>query len=134
MTLGVAVRGANARFYEVNKLLEERRSGTSTATPIAAGIAALLIGYAWQFSYHIGDIDVENIQNIRKLFLAMSAETAGSPIRYLASWSLFQDPRPMETIERIVKGPLGMYAALLDSCFRAREDVAAWEGSWKVFW
>ena len=46
--LGVAVNGAKVPFYEDKKLLEVRRSGSSTATPIAAGIAALLIDYTRQ--------------------------------------------------------------------------------------
>ena len=68
MALGVAVNGARVPFYEDKKCLEERRSGSSTSTPVAAGIAALLIGYAREQKV----LDIRNVQNMRKLFLAMS--------------------------------------------------------------
>ena len=101
MALGVAVNGATVPF---KNCLDARRSGSSTATPIAAGIAALLIDYTRRY-FH--DHDARNSDNMRKLFLAMSKETDGNPNRYLAPWSLFDHQDHRETIKRILEGPLG---------------------------
>ena len=46
MALGMAVNGASVTFKNG---LDGRRSGSSTATPVAAGIAALLIDYTHQW-------------------------------------------------------------------------------------
>ena len=77
MALGVAVNGARVPFYEDKKCLEECRTGSSTATPIAAGIAALLIGYARQCMKQ-----EPNFKTMQKLFLAMSTETDSKLDRY----------------------------------------------------
>ena len=101
MALGVAVNGASVPFKNG---LDGRRSGSSTATPVATGIAALLIDYTRQW---LDDCDAQNIDNMRKLFLAMSIQTEGNPVRYLAPWSLFEHQDPRETIKRIIERPLG---------------------------
>ena len=100
MTLGVAVNGASVPFKDS---LDERRSRSSTATPIAAGIAALLIDYSRQ---QLNNYDAQDIDNMRKLFFAMSMETDGSPNRYLVLWSLFERQDPKETIKRVMERPL----------------------------
>ena len=102
MALGVAVNGASVSFENCN---DGRRSGSSTATPIAAGIAALLIDYTHQC---FDDCDAQNIENMRKLFFAMSKETDGNPNRYLAPWSLFECHDPRTNIKRIIEQPLGI--------------------------
>ena len=101
MVLGVAVNGAKASF---NNGLNERRSGSSTATTIAAGIAALLIQYTRQ---HFDDLDSQNIEHIRKLFLAMSIETEGTPTRYLTPWLPFHGHNHRQNIKEIIEAPLG---------------------------
>jgi hypothetical protein len=82
-----------------------RLDGTSTATPIAAGIAAFIIDYTWQFMDGNGAHDYESM---RKLFAAMSKATIRKDYRYLAPWTLFgagKDPR--EDIKKIISTPLG---------------------------
>ena len=107
MALGVAVNGARVPFYEDKKCLEERRTGSSTATPIAAGIAALLIGYARQCMNQ--EHDIRNFKTMQKLFLAMSTETEGSPVRYLAPWALFEPGQdPKQNMKEIIEAPLGL--------------------------
>lgn len=62
------------------------RDGTSTAAPIAAGIAALILCLVRQIP--LSPPGPENWNNMRKLFLAMSKMTARSSYRYLTPWSL----------------------------------------------
>ena len=79
--LGEAVIGASPG----NKYV--RKDGTSTATPIAAGIVAILVDFTRQF------MDVakgsENYERIRRLFIKMSEATVEQPYRYLAPQSFF---------------------------------------------
>jgi hypothetical protein len=85
-----------------------RKDGTSTATPIAAGIAAVLIDFTRQF------IDMpkgpEIYETMRKLFIKMSEATVEQPCRYLAPWYLIN---PGEGSRKIIKSicekPAGMY-------------------------
>ena len=89
--LGEAVSGAcpkhlcDQRGYDA-KAKTIRWDGTSTATPIAAAIAALFIDYSWQFMDGYGAWTYENM---RKLFTRMSKATVEKDYRYLAPWSLF---------------------------------------------
>lgn len=83
-----------------------RRDGTSTATPIAAGIAALFIDYAWQF---MDGNAAWTYENIRKLFTRMSKATYGKDYRYLAPWSIFGAERdPRTDIKNMLATPIGM--------------------------
>jgi subtilase family serine protease len=85
-----------------------RRSGTSTATPIAAGIAALFIDYSWQLMDGNAACTYENV---RKLFTSMSPATVGKDYRYLSPWSLFevgQDSQNRNKITNIISKPLRM--------------------------
>jgi hypothetical protein len=83
-----------------------RRDGTSTATPIAAGIAALFIDYTWQF---MDGNAAWTYENIRKLFTHLSKATFGKDYRYIAPWSLFGAGGDAKTdIKNIFVRPLGM--------------------------
>lgn len=83
-----------------------RRDGTSTATPIAAGIAALLIDYTWQY---IDGKGAESYDNMRKLFIDMSKATVGKDYRYLAPWYLFGEGKESKNyIKNILVIPAGM--------------------------
>jgi subtilisin family serine protease len=86
----------------------ERRDGTSTATPIAAGIAALFIDYTRSLNdptYYAG-----NRESMRKLLLKMSEGSGGSSYRYLTPWrlgNLSQRAEFCESIKDIIKSPPG---------------------------
>ena len=83
-----------------------RRNGTSTATPIAAGIAALFVDYAWQF---MDTDDAWDYENMRKLFIRMSKATIEKDYRYLAPWSLFGLGVDSRTeIKKILLAPVSM--------------------------
>jgi subtilisin family serine protease len=108
--LGEAVSGAcpkhlsDKRGYN-SKEQTVRQDGTSTATPIAAAIAALFIDYSRQF---MDGNAAWTYENIRKLFSNMSKSTVGQNYRYLAPWSLFAAGRNSRTyIKNIFEAPLG---------------------------
>jgi subtilisin family serine protease len=97
-------RGYNAEHQTI------RRDGTSTATPIAAGIAALFIDYTWQIMD--GDV-VRSYENMRKLFIRMSTATVEKDYRYLAPWLLFGAGRdPKTEIKNVLATPPGKRIAL----------------------
>ena len=110
--LGAAVLGADV---DTSGLLDghsttSRRMGTSTATPIAAGIAAVFLEYTRQF------VDLpqgpENTTRMRKLFLGMSKSTVQLPYRYLVPWSLFgpsfDERKAREVIKEILRRSPGI--------------------------
>jgi Subtilase family len=90
-TLGIAVRGAslNGMWYQQNPT--ELRSGTSTATPIAAGIAALLIDYAGRNACKL----TKGHEGMLKLFAMLSRHD--DTYRVLALQPLM-DPNAMKGI------------------------------------
>jgi len=91
-----------------------RRDGTSTATPIAAGIAALFIDYVRQFLE--GD-PAWSYDNMRKLFVRMSLATVEKDYRYLAPWSLFGAGRdPKTEIKNILATALGIRSPQQQRC------------------
>jgi hypothetical protein len=110
-TLGEAVSGASLKRFSAKSGYDAatqriRRNGTSTATPIAAGIAALLIDYSWQFMDGGG---AHNYESMRKLFIAMSKSTIGKDYRYLVPWSFFGAGKdPKREIKNILSTPLGI--------------------------
>jgi hypothetical protein len=109
--LGEAVSGACPRHLSDQPTYDAgtqtiRRDGTSTATPIAVGIAALFIDYAWQF---MDGNAAWTYENIRKLFIHMSKATFGKDYRNLVPWSLFGAGRePRTDIKNMLVMPLGM--------------------------
>ena len=92
--IGEAVSGAFAGGKEV------RLDGTSTATPIAAGLAAVLIGYTRQFMENREGADT--YENMRKLFLFMSFASKGKDYRYLAFHFLFETEDTRDLVKRIL--------------------------------
>jgi hypothetical protein len=80
---GKGVRGASVRRTSWwREYKTERKDGTSTATPIAAGVAALFIEYARCNNYDAG-----SHENMHKVFSAMSLNF-GETYRFLIPWSL----------------------------------------------
>ena len=78
----------------------ERRDGTSVATPIAAGIAALFIEYTRHSSGAFKDGG--NHENMLKLFSAMSERKQNQTYRFLDPSRLFSSPGPERKIEDIL--------------------------------
>ena len=105
--LGEAVSGA----LPVNgdsKNRYGRRTGTSTAVAVAAGISALLMDFTRQFmETWSGD---NNWDNIRKIFLTMSEATAGESYRYLSPRYLFTLSNDTKSlIKSVLRKPAGMF-------------------------
>ena len=106
--LGDSVSGADVQKTKPTSSQHStisRRSGTSTATPIAAGIAANFLEYTRQFLKP--GKGPENSARIKKLFLEMSKATVTLPYRFLVPWSLFKpnlDPsQTRESIREILR-------------------------------
>ena len=98
--LGEAVLGASQQNTYV------RKDGTSTATPVAAGIAAMLVDFMRQFMDP--PRGAENYERIRKLFIIMSAATVEQSYRYLAPWYIFGAGKDSkEIVKSICEKPAG---------------------------
>jgi hypothetical protein len=67
----------------------KRYNGTSTATPIAAGIAALFIDYTRQLPNQVKG--KSRHENMLKLFSKMSQEYPGETYRFLTPWLLLSE-------------------------------------------
>ena len=82
-----------------------RRSGTSTATPIAAGIVSLLLEYCRQCTD--SGTGSESPKIIRKLFLEMSQPSATLPYRNIAPMLLFNARKSniMGDFRKIIQRP-----------------------------
>ena len=111
--LGVGVLGADIQaVYEEKEATTQpfhktftRRSGTSTAVPLAAGIAATFL----DFIRHFTDTSrsTENTARVRKLFLKMSEPSAGQSYRYLAPWLLFSTKSAESSISSVLQSRAG---------------------------
>lgn len=109
-TLGEGVNGAKIlQDMEAPQNVKERRSGTSTATPIAAGIAALFVEYTRQFTSRGEGAD--NYDNLRKIFLKVSELSDGNPYRYLAVPNFFRSCQDtadlMDLVTDVMEKPAG---------------------------
>ena len=84
-----------------------RRDGTSTATPIAAGIAALLMDYTRQLTDKWKTTDTYEI--MRRIFIGISEATVGKDYRYLALSYVFGPGKNSSAyIKEIISVPAGM--------------------------
>lgn len=108
--LGEAVLGAWPLQDDVDAEKQScRRSGTSTAVAIAAGIVSLLIDYTRQFLERGKGAD--NWDNLRKIFLKMSEATAEEPYRYLSPKYLFGTSKDVKSlIKDILRKPAGIWS------------------------
>jgi hypothetical protein len=107
--LGEAVLGAwpLQNDNEVESGCFSRKSGTSTAVVIAAGIVSLLIDFTRQFMERGKGAD--NWENLRKIFIKMSEATAEESYRYLAPKYLFGISKDVEAlIKSVIRRPAGM--------------------------
>lgn len=83
-----------------------RKSGTSTAVMVAAGIVALLMDYTRQF-LEVGQ-GADNWVNLRKLFLKMSEATAEEAYRFLSPQYLFTLAKDIKgLIKLVIRKPAG---------------------------
>lgn len=83
-----------------------RRSGTSTAVAIAAGIVALLMEYTRQFMERGRGAD--NWDNLRKIFIAMSEATSEEAYRFLSPKYIFGLSKDVKgLIKAIIVRPAG---------------------------
>jgi Subtilase family len=109
--LGEGVKGARLTIeidQPSGKLdLYAWKDGTSTATPIAAGIACILIEYMCQFMDRGARVDTYG--NLRKLFLRMSGATEETAYRYLAPLYFFErDEDPKILVQTALSEHAGM--------------------------
>jgi len=91
--LGLGVRGHVPTPQEENLPKNQRFStlpvsGTSFATPIAAGIAALFLDYLRPNG--LCPRQLSTITDLTKIFLHISSATESEGYRYLAPWTLFE--------------------------------------------
>lgn len=110
--LGEAVMGAcplQNDGEEVGSYI--RRTGTSTAVVIAAGIVACLIDYTHQFTERGRGAD--NWENLQKILLKMSEATAEEPYRYLSPKYLFTASKDAKGfIKLVLRKPAGIIVIL----------------------
>jgi len=100
------VNFSNEPGYDGSKQMI-RRDGTSTATPIAAGIGALLIDLTRQIMGKGKRADIYD--NIRKLFIGISEATVGKDYRYLALSYIFGLGKDSKAeIKNMISVPAGM--------------------------
>ena len=108
-----------------------RMDGTSTATPIAAGIAALTLDLILQASSS-EPILYEGRKTIRKIFLEMSRGSHSKSYFYLKPWSLFSDSNSRmkrkrdlrQQLNRAAREPPGYCRLLCFSLTRSTHQLA----------
>jgi hypothetical protein len=115
---GVAVKGASdgtGNQYEL-------RNGSSTATAIAAGIAALLLESIQQTRV----MKKSEIRAIMKnFFRAISPATKGGTYRFLTPWILLEGTGLRDSIKNIIENPTGMSLTVGRqlTCTRSRQGL-----------
>ena len=97
----------------------ERRDGTSVATPIAAGVAALFIEYTRHT--HPECKDAGNHKNMLKLFSAMSESQSNQTYRFLKPSRLFSDNDPEGKIKDILDASKSYSLFRVDDFLESRE-------------
>jgi len=119
-TFGKNVTGAVIqKYWKTPECREGKKSGTSIAAPIAAGIAALLLEVAHQCG-----LDAHGYEKMRRLFLSLSQEV--DSYHYLTPWDLFgQETAPHLRIAELLANPAGLLVGrawlIISWCNRNRE-------------
>ena len=106
-TLGVAVKSAWPEQPQHPDVTEIRKSGTSFATPIAAGIAACVLEFAIQNGMDKNYYDeLKSHQGMRKVFQSMKTKSDG--LHFIYPWELFHEKvgkvSIRDTLVKIVSG------------------------------
>jgi len=98
-TLGLAVESAWPGSPGESRT--QRRSGTSFATPIAAGIAAFILQYAWQKLPPEGLQRLKSGEGMRNVFRLLAKKPDGNGKEYVAPW-FFNEKTPEKIREDIL--------------------------------
>lgn len=102
--LGEAVKSAWPKA--LNETCEKRGTGTSVATPIAAGTAALVLEFARQLSGpdELTPISKSEIlwryYGMRAVFALMSRDSSKDGFNWIRPWALFSNEQTTEDISR----------------------------------
>ena len=100
----------SAWITEGNKKPYKRMSGTSVATPIAAGVAAVVLEYALQNEPNsfIKDLEFLKYYNgMTEVFDAMSREKYG--YRNVVPWKILKEKFPRSTVTVLVENALQQF-------------------------
>jgi subtilisin family serine protease len=77
-----------------------RQSGTSFATPIAAGIAAMILDLARLTLRDSGEVErrLKKVEGMTTIFRAMSAGIRDGGYYHVQPWTLLGEPKPIESL------------------------------------
>ena len=102
-TAGIALKSAWPVQPGLPDIVEARKSGTSFATPVAAGIAACILEFALQQGMEINAYSqIKTVRGISKVFKLMMTESDG--LDFIYPCELFHELfRPTTTLDLILK-------------------------------
>jgi len=105
-TLGEGVNSAWPIFVSEDAAPERRMTGTSFATPIAAGVAACILEFAIMNDMSDGHYRLlRRPQGMQKIF-ALHLATERQKLHYIHPWKLFGKGRPKEDVLTLITDTL----------------------------